>query len=842
MTTRLERQLLLEKEASSYSYERLMKEVSSRVRAGQADELAEGKMILLHSIDAVAEKLSEFFDVRLPTQRGKVREVLATEFYDEPKELALIILVTIVRSISEEEKIKATALAYRIVRAIHESMLVRQLDNGNTALGTYIDKRYKKRNLQFRTKEKLKIIKRQSQLKRDELTPNALYLGAAMIDIVIKSGVNIIEMKDVYHNARATKFILYTEECYKMVLESRERLLAEYRKYPIFLVKPKDWTGFNGSAGYYTEELYSTSIIKSRSSSRKLLKAFFTANPSPSIYSSLNTLQATAWRINHRVFDVLHYVFDKNIVDTDSERNNPYLLGRLPYNGLQEPEDFININNYGVINLTGKYKGLPVEKTMMRKYFKDLEDQRDRIISNAGKAIMLNLVVANAREYVAEEEIYFSYQYDFRGRIYPVQQHLQPQGKGESKALLEFKHGSRITTEDELDWFKIHGANCYGVDKETYGVRINTINDLEEDIKLIAEDPIRHRLLWKDTDSPYQYLAWCFEYADYLKDPETFVSHLPIALDATCSGIQIYSGLLRDNEGAESVNVVGSIRNDIYQEVADKVNGYLAAGDYTKFYSYVTNDGEEHVESTVALADSIKGKITRSLTKRNTMTQPYSVTKFGMFEQLKVELSELEDNGKKFWIGENWLMTKLLTDLNARAIDETVKGAKVGQMYLKGVTADLVKQGKWVFYTAPLTSFPVLQKVHVQDETRVSTPIGKLTIRTTSPLLKASSMISGIAPNYIHSLDAALLSTTVMKLKDDGCVNFHLIHDSYAVPINYVANLNKRVRESFIELFKTNPLQQFVEQVNPTYSIRPEEVLINTLNLDRVLDSRYIFS
>jgi DNA-directed RNA polymerase len=299
---------------------------------------------------------------------------------------------------------------------------------------------------------------------------------------------------------------------------------------------------------------------------------------------------------------------------------------------------------------------------------------------------------------------------------------------------------------------------------------------------------------------------------------------------------------LRDNEGAESVNVVGSIRNDIYQEVADKVNGYLAAGDYTKFYSYVTNDGEKHVESTVALADSIKGKITRSLTKRNTMTQPYSVTKFGMFEQLKVELSELEDNGKKFWIGENWLMTKLLTDLNARAIDETVKGAKVGQMYLKGVTADLVKQGKWVFYTAPLTSFPVLQKVHVQDETRVSTPIGKLTIRTTSPLLKASSMISGIAPNYIHSLDAALLSTTVMKLKDDGCVNFHLIHDSYAVPINYVANLNKRVRESFIELFQTNPLQQFVEQVNPTYSIRPEEVLINTLNLDRVLDSKYIFS
>ncbi len=303
---------------------------------------------------------------------------------------------------------------------------------------------------------------------------------------------------------------------------------------------------------------------------------------------------------------------------------------------------------------------------MMRKYFKDLEEQRDRVISNAGKAVMLNLVVANAREYVGEDELYFSYQYDFRGRIYPVQQHLQPQGKGEAKALLEFRHGCKITTDYELRWFKIHGSNCYGVDKAPYEERVNTINDLEEDIKLIAEDPIRHRHLWKDADSPYQYLAWCFEYADYLKDPENFVSHLPIALDATCSGIQIYSGLLRDNEGAESVNVVGDVRNDIYQEVADKVNGYLNKGDYQKHYSYTTGDGVSHEQSTVALANSIKGKITRNLTKRNTMTQPYSVTKFGMFEQLKSELSDLEDNGKKFWTGENWLMTKMLTDLNSR--------------------------------------------------------------------------------------------------------------------------------------------------------------------------------
>jgi len=37
-------------------------------------------------------------------------------------------------------------------------------------------------------------------------------------------------------------------------------------------------------------------------------------------------------------------------------------------------------------------------------------------------------------------------------------------------------------------------------------------------------------------------------------------------------------------EGAESVNVIGDTRQDIYQKVADKVNYYLEVGDYPKEY------------------------------------------------------------------------------------------------------------------------------------------------------------------------------------------------------------------------------------------------------------------
>lgn len=838
----VDRQLEIERIANDYSYSRLMKEVNNRVQAGKADELAEGKLILVHSIEAVSDKIAEYFDKDIRGKMKAARDLISLEFYDKPKDLAFIILATIVRSISQNTYVPTISLIKQLNRSIYDSIIVRRLDRDDTTFGAYVDKRYKTRSEDWRRREKLKIARRQESMNAPDLDSITTYLGGTLLDLVVQSGVNIIETKVVFQKGRKTQYVVYTEECFKMVLQSRERLLTEYRKFPILLAQPKDWHSFDGSGGYHNEDIYKLPIVKCRTGSKKLLKGFFEKTNPTVLYDILNTLQATPWRINKKVFEVMDVIFTDNLVDPECPANNPQLVGGLPYNGTLEPEDFINIHSYGELQTEGKYKGLPVEKKMMRKYFKDLEDQRDICLTNTGKAIMLNLIMYNAREYLDEEEFYFSYQYDFRGRIYPIQQHLQPQGKGEVKALLEFKNGCKIENEEHLHWFLVHGANCYGYDKLPYSERVSKIKEKTEEIRAIAKDPLGNRLYWKDADEPYLYLAWCFEYAEYLDDPDSFISRIPIALDATCSGIQIYSGLLRDRDGAEAVNVIGQTRQDIYQRVADKVNGYLDAGDYLKLLTYTTSDGKVHEQSTEAMANSLKGNITRKLTKRNTMTQPYSVTKYGMYEQLKAELTEMEYNNKKFWVGDLWLVAKMLTDLNDRAISEVVKGARVGQEYLKEVTQDVVKRGEWVFYTTPLTGFPVLQKLHKTEVERITTPIGKLSIRRSIHELNPQKMVNGIAPNFIHSLDATLLATTVLKLREDGCKDFHLIHDSYGVPVNQVANLNRRVREAFIELFEQEPLKKFIAQVNPEFDKQAEDVMINTLDLSEVADSEYIFS
>jgi len=844
VTTTYERQLKIERDALEISYERLNKQIEDRIRSGDADELLEGRLILHHAIDIVSDKIKEFFSVRLGGQASKARELLG-DFENSPKELAYIVIVSMVRMISKTDLIPAATMISQLNRSVYQSILVRRLDSKGDNLSAYVERRFRARGRKYIEREKLKIAKQQNKLGESALNSETIKVGAFLIDLVIQSGANIVEtviVKESKRNSSRRTYLKYTEECYKLILQSRELLLGEYRKFPIHIVKPKDWTKFKGSGGYQMEELYRIDAVKT--DKRKQLKEYFYKSGVTEPFEILNALQGTAWRVNRRVFDVMVEIFDNNMVDPTMPKNSPKLYGGLPYNGFLDARDFVNEADYGEYEYS-RIDKIPVfkDKQRGRQYWVARRAQEDVCTASNSKAMMANLVLYNAKEYLDEPEIYFSYQFDFRGRIYPIQQHLQPQGSGYVKSLLEFAGGEPIDSDEAKRWFMIHGANCYGFDKEPYDERIKKIKDLTLDILNTAADPMAHRDFWSEADDPFLFLAWCFEYADYVRQPEGFLSHIPVALDATCSGIQIYSGLLRDREGAKAVNVIGDTREDIYQRVADKVNEYLNNGDYMPEIVFNQSDGTTHTVDTKPLADSLKGKVNRRLTKRNTMTQPYSVTHRGMKDQLLAELNDMEMENQKFWIGENWLAAMFLADLNSRAIGAVVRGARVGQEYLVGVTRDLALQGNWVAYTTPLTGFPVIQKIQREEVERITTAIGKLSIRTTIPdSIDVRKMRSGVAPNYVHSLDAALLGDTVLRLKKLGCTKFHMIHDSYGVPARFVPDLNREVRESFIDLFETDPLTNWYYQVKSDHEVLPQDVMINTLDLQEVRDSHYIFS
>lgn len=851
MHERFQRQLKMEQDALDLSYERLERQIQKRIKNGAADELLEGRLILKHSIHLVADKIREYLGYTgADSGKGRaLRNFLRAEFEGHELDLAYIGVVSIIRTISEHDLVGAKGLISKINRAIYDSITIRSLEQRDDRSERFVELRWKKAGPKRIAQEKLKLAQYYQNLNptdRHTVTRENIHVGAKIIELILASGADLIVKQNVYDKTtkKTTTYYRYTENCFRMVIQSRELMLGDYRIFQPHLIPPKPWTKFFGTGGYQSDA-YKMPAVKAYGKTRAILKEKFKYGYKDQVLHTLNILQATPWVVNNEVLDVMHEIFSRNMVDPTSPKNAPALYGNLPYNGMLDPYDFVNPADYGEFEeVEGTKWRYRFEDPKLGRQFRARMEEQERLVDiNNSKALQLNAVLGVAMDYAGEEEMYFSYQYDTRGRIYPVQQHLQPQGNDPIKALLMFRDGQPLDTEEAVRWFWINGANHYGYDKEPYDERIAKITAKAEEIQQIATDPMGRRDLWAEADSPYQYLAWCFEANRYLNDPSSFVSHIPVALDATCSGLQIYSGLLRDAEGAEAVNVIGQQRNDVYQKVADQVETYLSTGDYPKELVYNASDNTEVRVLTQPMADAMKGNISRKLTKRNTMTVPYSVTSIGKRDQLLEELQKLELSNKRFWVGDNWQNAYFLETLNTRAINAVVKGATVGQEYLKAVTHDLVKDGQYLEYDSPLTGFPVVQLLPRIRKHKAYTSIGQLTIRETIPdSVDLRSMKSSVAPNFIHSLDSALLADVVNRLHAKGCTAFHMIHDSFGVPANQVANLNDQVREAFIELFESDPLTNWYYQIGSDHEVMPEEVMLNTLNLEDIHDSEYIFS
>ena len=127
--------------------------------------------------------------------------------------------------------------------------------------------------------------------------------------------------------------------------------------------------------------------------------------------------------------------------------------------------------------------------------------------------------------------------------------------------MLSFSQGKAITKENKGDyWLAIHGANQYGEDKISFADRVKWTNDNESWIIDCATDPMLHRQ-WENASNPFQFLAFCDEWKRFKEQGYGFVSHIPVNVDGSCNGLQIYSLMLRDSKAGKLVNLTPTDRD-----------------------------------------------------------------------------------------------------------------------------------------------------------------------------------------------------------------------------------------------------------------------------------------
>ena len=793
------------------------------IEQGRLAETNLGESLIKISLDTVVEAIKAYFKSSLRGGYREDKERLKIFFEGREKQLAYIILNSTLTACAKQP-MGMVSLAKRIVKDVNDVLAVEKLQKFDPKVYSYIDYEFKKRGKAFITKRKKQLAKLKG-FNEDNLE-NVVKLGTNLVALVVNTGLDLFEAVEDY---KGMVKVGLSDKAMRVLFKHKKALLHQMFTYLPMVVPPKQHTSLKGSGGYLIYE--NINLVKQKRKHLDLIEEDF--NKNTRVLGLLNKIQSVPWNINTRVLDVMKYIIDNNLVDPKSPKMNPKLFGGIPTFETLDVDTMIIKSDYGVTDNNGKF----IKEEDYKRWYKDRTEQEGVIEKIIGKRYGYMYALDIAERFKNYPAIYFTYQFDYRYRIYPLQQHLNPQQSGNLKSLLQFHRGC-VLDSSGVYWLKIHGANCYGYDKDPYNVRIEKINEMTEDIKLIAEDPLGHLHLWVDCDSPFEYLAFCFSYSDYLKDNGAII-YTPVALDATCSGIQIYSGLLLDGDGAEAVNVTGKTRNDIYSKVATVGNELLNKGDYPYQLTFKTSDGNEKTLSTSLEASSLKNNITRKLTKRNVMTVPYSVTARGMFDQVRDILSEDELDGNIWWKGDKWIAAKVIVDVNIKAISQVVKGATQGQEYIKQITQQIASEDKYLRWKSPIFELPMVQRMPKESLQRIRTPFGMLRFYNETDSINKQKMLSSIAPNFIHNLDLTLLLLTVEECIELGVDDFWLIHDSYGVLPNDVAKLNPSVRKSFVKLFSFPILKDWVEQLGLEFD---ESVMINTLDLDKVLESEYIFS
>lgn len=597
----------------------------------------------------------------------------------------------------------------------------------------------------------------------------------------------------------------FTEWLSDMITENDGVVLPEY--HTPLVEQPIPWSGRYG--GGFHSSRFKYPLVKTQIDSSE-----FQSIPQRTI-DAVNRLQNTKWRVNQKVLEVMLAASENDLGWGDLP--TPYLA-----------KDYLSAIPHPDVDKSFLTEEQKADRRLWRQQSAPHYAEQE---ARHSKVLAMKRVLLEANRFKDYKSIYFAYFCDFRGRIYPKASNLQPQGTDYVKALLEFSEGKTIQDFEAEKLFYAHGANCYGhgLDKKTKREKWAWVTANHSLIIKCAENPYDLKGLWHQSDEePWLFLAFCFEYTEYCKDPLNFKSHLPLAFDGSCNGLQHLSAILLDEVGGEAVNLTSKpSKQDIYDAVRVRTVKLLEGN------------------SEPLAADLLKFGISRKTCKRPVMIVPYAGTQRACRRYIEEQL--ISEGARDFFKDNLMEAINLLTSTVWEAINQTiVKGREVMNFLKDSAKLMLEVQGGHTITWMTPNGFEVKQKIAKSNQIAIKTPLGNSirergyiqnVIYQSTEEPNARKHGTAIAPNLVHSLDACHLQETINQMPES--TSFAMIHDSYGCHAHDAALLNKTLREVFVNMYKDGEfLSRFITQLGIDTGI-PDK---GKLDLNLVLTDEFFFS
>ena len=599
---------------------------------------------------------------------------------------------------------------------------------------------------------------------------NRVKLGGWLLDCICESSQWF--MRETRREGRKTyNFVVPTPEF--MSIKDQVMTNAELFSplaWPM-LVEPNDWTN-ETAGGYLLNEVMRGHDMVRRGDSR-LIQGETPIN-------FLNKIQKVGYTLNTFIVDVAETLQERGIE-----------VGKfIPVVDIPLPPKPVDIADNAESRKDYRRRAAEVCNINAQAFQKSC---RTRMTMNAVKIF---------KQY---EKFYIPWSFDYRGRAYPIPAFLTPQDTDFGKSLLKFHEMSFMTPEAE-EWLAFQVSTTYGLDKAPMSERLAWVRDNVTIISKVATDPIGNLPEWEVADEPWQFLAACEEYHACVIACTRQHTSLPVATDATCSGLQILAGLARDASTAKLVNVLPSDKpQDAYKVVAEAA--------------------APHVPETV------RPYMDRKTVKRVVMTVPYNAKPFSnrgyIREALKEKGVEVEKDD----------LTETVKAVRA-AMDRIVPGPMAVMSWIESEVGNAIDRGlNKLTWTTP-SGFSVTQKLMKKDHQEISLELlGRCRIKVaTGDISKVDKNHhkNATAPNLIHSLDASLLHLSALRF--DAPIS--LIHDSVLCRATDMSVLSAIVRETYMHLFAEHDyLTSFAQQIGA----ETDPPMIDDLEPASVIESTYFF-
>lgn len=447
----------------------------------------------------------------------------------------------------------------------------------------------------------------------------------------------------------------------------------------------------------------------------------------------------------------------------------------------------------------------------------------------------INLVTSlQVAEVYKDTIFYLNTNIDWRTRIYTNSFFLTYQGSEYSLALLNLAKGQPLT-DTGLTYLYIYGSNCYNynnLDKAPFKDRIEWVKNNLEKIYSMDKDFILK------AEKPFLFTAFCLALKSIKDNPKSEI-HFPVFLDATCSGIQHFAGMLMDNNLATEVNLT---KSDTVKDI------------YSKLVIPINNNIKEFAEKNALYSHFKDIKLSRKELKKVIMTKTYNVSLFGISDQLKASAEKVEktiinpknpDKEIKIF-NYNFPSRKrnskvLLSDTEVFKLAEIINNSifkaypSLYSIYtfLTAITKVMIKFNIPVSWATP-SGLIITQHYRESEIKKISLSVlGKsktIVMRNwIENSLDKRKQVNAIIPNIIHSFDASHLIEIINSVSLKSLYILP-IHDCYGTHPNDMDKVAYEVRLQFIKIYsQENFLRKLRDKV--IYELKSHSIEVKSDSL-----------